>query len=178
MAWTSPATAIAGSVLTAAWLNTYLRDNLNWLKNPNRCAAFHSTTQNIDDSTWTAIAFDSETFDVGALHSTVSNTSRFTVPSGGDGGYLLMAQASFAAASGGYRAVRFLKGLGATDIGGGVTESSPGTAAEAMVTTSLLVELVAGDVVEAYAFQSSGGSLAIGNAAAYLKNRMQVIQLY
>lgn len=28
MAWTAPATAVAGSVLTAAWLNTYLRDNM------------------------------------------------------------------------------------------------------------------------------------------------------
>ena len=31
MAWTTPATAVAGSVLTAAWLNTYLRDNLSFL---------------------------------------------------------------------------------------------------------------------------------------------------
>ncbi len=29
MAWTTPATAVAGTVLTAAWLNTYVRDNLN-----------------------------------------------------------------------------------------------------------------------------------------------------
>lgn len=34
MAWTSPATAVAGSVLTAAWLNTYVRDNTNLLKTP------------------------------------------------------------------------------------------------------------------------------------------------
>lgn len=32
MSWTIPATAIAGDVLTAAWLNTYLRDNTNLLK--------------------------------------------------------------------------------------------------------------------------------------------------
>lgn len=32
MAWTSPATSVAGSVLTAAWLNTYVRDNANLLK--------------------------------------------------------------------------------------------------------------------------------------------------
>ena len=31
MAWTNPATAVAGSVLTASWLNTYLRDNANYL---------------------------------------------------------------------------------------------------------------------------------------------------
>lgn len=32
MAWTTPATAVVGAVLTAAWLNTNVRDNLNWLK--------------------------------------------------------------------------------------------------------------------------------------------------
>ena len=31
MAWTTPSTAVAGSVLTADWLNTYLRDNLLYL---------------------------------------------------------------------------------------------------------------------------------------------------
>lgn len=31
MAWTTPATATVGQVLTAAWLNTYVRDNLNAL---------------------------------------------------------------------------------------------------------------------------------------------------
>lgn len=29
MAWTAPATATVGQVLTAAWMNTYVRDNLN-----------------------------------------------------------------------------------------------------------------------------------------------------
>ncbi len=32
MSWTTPMTFTAGSVLTAAQLNTHLRDNLNWLK--------------------------------------------------------------------------------------------------------------------------------------------------
>lgn len=32
MAWTTPATATAGTVLTAAWLNTYVRDNETILK--------------------------------------------------------------------------------------------------------------------------------------------------
>ena len=32
MAWTTPETAVAGEVLTAAWLNTNLRDNAEYLK--------------------------------------------------------------------------------------------------------------------------------------------------
>lgn len=31
MAWTEPATATPGELITAAWLNTYIRDNLNAL---------------------------------------------------------------------------------------------------------------------------------------------------
>lgn len=38
--WTAPRTWAAGEVVTAALLNTHLRDNLDWLKSP---AAIHAT---------------------------------------------------------------------------------------------------------------------------------------
>ena len=56
-----------------------------------RCSAWNSATQSVPASTFTVLTFDSEDYDVGGLHSTVTNTSRLTVPSGGDGLYLITA---------------------------------------------------------------------------------------
>lgn len=39
-------------------------------------------TQVVTSATWTPLTFDSESWDFGGYHSTASNTSRFTVPSG------------------------------------------------------------------------------------------------
>lgn len=49
MAWTAPATAVASTVLTASWLNTYLRDNMLWLGRAGINAAWSTFTP-----TWTA----------------------------------------------------------------------------------------------------------------------------
>ena len=46
-----------------------------------------SATQSISSATPTAITFDGETFDTAAYHSTVSNTSRITIPTDEEGFY-------------------------------------------------------------------------------------------
>lgn len=46
------------------------------------CLVYHSTTQGISSGAETTLAFDSEDHDPNGMHSTVSNTSRLTVPSG------------------------------------------------------------------------------------------------
>lgn len=56
MAWTTPATAVAGTVLTAAWLNTYVRDNTAYLYLSSPRAAEYDngnsgTTKTIDWAT-------------------------------------------------------------------------------------------------------------------------------
>jgi len=47
-----------------------------------------SDTTALGLSAWTSLTFDTETSDTDAMHSTVSNTSRLTVPTGGDGWYI------------------------------------------------------------------------------------------
>ncbi len=46
-------------------------------------------TADIDPATgsWVALTFDTEWYDYGGMHSTVSNTSRITIPAGGTGLY-------------------------------------------------------------------------------------------
>jgi hypothetical protein len=52
------------------------------------CSLYKSSSQSITASTATAMTFDSENFDTDAFHSTTTNTSRITIPSGKAGYYL------------------------------------------------------------------------------------------
>lgn len=47
-----------------------------------RALAYKATNQPLSASTLTAISYDGEVYDTSSLHSTVSNTSRMTVPAG------------------------------------------------------------------------------------------------
>ncbi len=51
--------------------------------------AYHSTTQTIPNATVTPLLFNSERYDTDGFHSTSSETSKFTVPTGKGGYYLL-----------------------------------------------------------------------------------------
>ena len=58
-------------------------------------------------SSWVTLTFNTERFDTDAMHSTTTNTSRLTIPTGGDGIYLIGGNVDFD--SGG--------GTGAKDLG-------------------------------------------------------------
>ena len=90
MAFTTPATAVAGTILTAAWLNTYVRDNVAWLATDSpSCRAYNAPGQSLPAAVGTSLTFNSERYDNAAMHSTSSNTARITVPTGGGGKYLV-----------------------------------------------------------------------------------------
>lgn len=59
---------------------------------------YHSSNQSIAASTTVTLAFDSERFDTDAFHDTVTNNSRFTIPTGKGGTYLVGAQINWQAA--------------------------------------------------------------------------------
>lgn len=142
-----------------------------------RCSAKHSTTQSIANATWTNVQFDTDVFDVGAMHDPVTNNSRFTIPTGGDGVYLIAASVFFAGNATGTRYMRFMKGGGSTDIGGGVIAAAVNTDGT-MLNSSTIVSLAAGEFIEAYAYQSSGGNLNIGQVGTYQVNQLQIVRLW
>lgn len=51
------------------------------------CKVYNSANFNLAHNTYTQITFNSESFDSDGFHSTVTNTSRLTIPSGKDGKY-------------------------------------------------------------------------------------------
>jgi hypothetical protein len=125
-------------------------------------SAYKSTPQAITNNTQTAITWENEYFDTDGFHSTVSNTSRFTIPSGKGGKYLFTALGRFAANSTGIRSWTFYKnGASAMATGAMNAASTGGSVQTAVWTTSL----VAGDYVELFCFQTSGGNLNINSDA-------------
>ena len=64
--------------------------------------AYNSGNVAVSATTWTTVTCDSERFDTDTMHSTSSNTGRLTVPTNGDGLYLIGANIEVGPASGSF----------------------------------------------------------------------------
>lgn len=137
-----------------------------------RCRATKSADQSISNNTLTTVSFNLEDFDLGNLHDTVTDNSKFTVPAGGDGIYLIIFQASWQGrnASGG-RLGAYVYKNGSTRIG--IQEETPDAATgDGNLGTSFscvaAVALVAGDYIEAKVQNNNGSSMNLLGAATDL----------
>lgn len=81
MAWVTPISFVTGSVLTAAQLNTYLINNVNFLYSPPCCLCGRTAPKAIAPNTLTAIDLDYEVYDPSNMH-TGSSTQLFTTVAG------------------------------------------------------------------------------------------------
>lgn len=141
--------------------------------------AYHTTTQQLSDATWTSLNFNShvdlnnltEVIPMTWLHSIAATTERFTV--GPEAAGLarnrmmrIRARTSFAANATGSRGLKIVKN--AANIRGGLTFVPAATVIGA---TSIAVEwsgrVVDGDVINVQAYQNSGGNLNIGSTTDY-----------
>lgn len=124
-----------------------------------------SGTQSIPASTSTALLFDTETTDTDAYHSTVTNTSRLTVPTGlGSAFFNIAANATFAAsATGTIRTISLKKN-------GTVIKTVD---EQGIINTALGMEvaagvyLVDGDYIEVFVYQDSVGAVNIATGATF-----------
>lgn len=159
MAWTAPATWVAGNVLTAAQLNTQLRDNMKAAMGADKasCRVFNSTAQTIPTATLTTLTFDSERWDSQAIHSTVSNTSRLTIPASWTGQYFTGAHVAWVNGTGVRGTFIYLNAT--YFITGQVIPYDANL--NASCSPSTLYGVVAGDYLEVQVYQSSGGNLNI-----------------
>ena len=125
----------------------------------------YKTDQTLSNAVDTAITWQSEDFDTDGFHSTVTNTSRFTIPSGKDGKYLITGQLSFDVNATGSRTVSLYKNGSNTNLLAQVP-AAPGSKFTGVV-FSIIVALVATDYVEIYGGQNSGGNLNVDGDSPY-----------
>jgi hypothetical protein len=129
------------------------------------CSLTKSSGQTISNNTYTAATFDTETFDTDGFHSTSSNTSRITIPSGKAGKYLFVMMMAFTTSGTGERLTALNKNgvnfhkitFQANGISGGYIFDS----------SSTIVDATAGDYWEMIVYQNSGGNLTLVQGAEY-----------
>ena len=124
--------------------------------------AYNSGTQSVANTTEAPLTMDSEEWDTDGFHSTVANTSRFTVPAGLGGKYLAVGRTRHENIASG-SCEFYLKKNGTTNIATDDFSTAPVTESRGW---SVVVDLAAGDYVEPYFYQSSGGAVDVGNASA------------
>jgi hypothetical protein len=132
-----------------------------------RCQAYDSVVagQATTSGVYTSVNFDSEDFDVGEMHTTTAFPNRLTVPTGGDGTYLLFAVVPFQPVAGGQRILSFVRNE--TQLTPIVSVPSSGAALVTTVSHTLLVPAIAGDYFGVLVYQDSGGPVTIGDGTLF-----------
>lgn len=177
----TPPTLVAGAVLTAAQLNQ-MRDVMNFWATAPRVSAYQAVAQTLTTSgTFYPIALDTEVFDVvqsgdSPMHDTSTNNSRLYCRTAGK--YRIGAQCSFnQASSTGIRSVQVRLNAAGNPASGtqlfvGNIQPLNGFATVAGG-TPFLYPLNAGDYIEMFGQQGSGGSLGtwpgLGYTFAYME---------
>jgi hypothetical protein len=129
------------------------------------CFLSKSGTQTIATATATAITFDTENIDTNGFHSTATNTSRITIPSGKDGKYLVTPQVRSEANSTGRRIAAIYKNGSIILLN--QFEQVPSATGSVTIGNSFIISLVATDYLELYFTQTSGGNLNAATEGTY-----------
>ena len=125
------------------------------------CSLYKSGSQTISNTTFTAITFDTESYDTDTFHSTSSNTSRITIPSGKAGKYLLHGTIGYGAGSNGstLRSAAIYKNGAAAKYN--VVTLGVGNDDAGRLSFACTLDLAVADYVELYFYQASGGNLVL-----------------
>ena len=116
-----------------------------------------SANQSILNATGTLISFDTESFDTNGFHDNVTNNTRFTIPTGYAGKYLVTGILVWAANASGQRVNYILKNGSLLHLTSAQPLSAGGATTAAIV--SQVIDLAVGDYVELQCYQDSGGAL-------------------
>lgn len=138
----------------------YVDDAIGSATSAAGCRAWLNTTTSIPNSTSTAIPLDRESFDTDAFRDDAVNPTRLTVPAGKGGLYVVTAGIVYAANGTGVRRILvYVNGTPASIQ----TVLAHGTDSNYVLLADVL-NLAAGDYVELFATQTSGGALnAVGS---------------
>jgi hypothetical protein len=157
---TIPGTMVysAGSVLTAAEMNTYVSTPTSFFTGGMPLAIMRQTvSQSLANGGLTALTLDTEDVDRDGGHSTTTNTSRYTAQTAGY--YDCVAVAAFANNTTNARWIALCINNAAVPGRVSIISPAPG-AALTLITISGMVYLNLGDYLENQARQDSGGPLS------------------
>ena len=151
------AQVVPGQYDTSALFNT-VSNNGSFLTNQPLFKGHQSAAQSIANATVVSLALDVTDTDSYGGHSNVTNNSRYTVQTGAAGWYLVIAEYAAAAHATGNQLVRIAKN-GSYIAPSQTGVITAGTGLDTNIQTVCVVQLAAGDYVEATAYQTSGGAL-------------------
>jgi hypothetical protein len=163
MVWTAPSTKSSASNISTSDWNTYVRDNLAATSEPPTIGYTDATnsggTYTIAHNTETELYWNESVWDSHSIQN-AGNLSRFVVPSGWAGVWLVTASIAFGGQdSDGYRRVRILKN-GSTEWSQSEHLPATGIARTAMCATAL-IPMAATDYFDVRVLQTSGRTLQI-----------------
>jgi hypothetical protein len=126
-------------------------------------SVYKPSVQTLSNATYTAITFAGETFDTDSFHDNATNNTRMTIPTGKGGKYLVTAEIAYVNNATGQRILLLYKNGVSVMINqvAGVSASI-----DAYIPFAFVVSVVAGDYLELYGWQNSGGNLNIWDGAA------------
>lgn len=162
--WTAITTRSSGYRVLASDYNT-IAGSINHLGQADRCVMVTDTaTTSVTNTSWQQLTFGTEEYDTGGFHSTVSNTSRLTVPTGYGGVYRITAAVTWSPGSGGLFLQVRKNGAAPTapSLAAGIANfGSLFANGDPIIQVHGQLRLAAGDYVELYTAQNSGGALAL-----------------
>lgn len=130
------------------------------------CQAYKSgSSQSVNSATYTAVTYDAESFDTDGFHSTATNTSRLTIPTGKAGKYRADVQIFFDAGStpSGIRVGSIYKN-GAVVASGDFRNTT--TAESTSFTIVYVGDLIVGDYLECFVYHSQGSARTLAAGLA------------
>lgn len=127
-------------------------------------SAYKSTNQSLSNNTNTAVTFDTENYDTDSFHSNVTNNTRFTIPSGKAGKYLITGTMSFASDTTGYREVMLYKNGAISNF---LAKNYPVQTSGTNVNFNVVVNLAVNDYIEIYVIQTSGTTMNLQGTSGY-----------
>jgi hypothetical protein len=126
------------------------------------CSLTAGAVTTIANATFTAVNFSVEKYDTDGFHSTTTNTSRITIPSGKAGKYLITGKLNWASNATGYRQIAIYKNGSNLSYNAYAVVNGNITG----ITIVSLDSLAEGDYVELFGFQTSGGNLDTESGSA------------
>ena len=176
------ATATAGTVATAAYMNSIKAANDFWALTP-RAYVYQSSVTSVANSaaTWTLLPWQAEVFDIvqsgdSPMHDTTTDPSRVYIRTTGK--YEINGQLQIVQNTNGYRAVQVRLNSAGSATGGTQlilnVEDASAAALVSMQIPAVEVALTAGDYVEAFAQQNSGTALntIVGSGVSFLRVKL------